>query len=96
MQSLTSGTKEQAQALAILCVANQENHQKRDDIGDRVNDEQPGVSKVKEWYGQRPDHYDADGEAEGHGMPARPHHRPGKLLKAAQQPGSHESFRIWC
>jgi hypothetical protein len=28
-------------------------------------------------------------------MSARPHHRPGKFLKAAQQPGAHQPFQLW-
>jgi hypothetical protein len=28
-------------------------------------------------------------------MSARPHNRPGKFLKAAQQPGAHKPFQFW-
>jgi hypothetical protein len=28
-------------------------------------------------------------------MSARPHNRPGKFLKAAQQPGAHKPFQLW-
>jgi hypothetical protein len=82
-------------ALPILGVANEEDHQKSDDVGDRVDDEQPSVAKAKQGSGQRPDHNDADGEPESHGMSARPHHRPGKFLKAAQQLSAHQPFQLW-
>src|ERR1035437_6468791 len=41
---------------------------------------------MKEWAGQRPDHNDANGDAESRGMPAGPHDGAGKFLKAAQEP----------
>jgi hypothetical protein len=28
-------------------------------------------------------------------MSARPHNRPGKFLKAAQQSGAHKPFQLW-
>jgi hypothetical protein len=65
-------------AVAVLGVLNQENHQKRDDRGARIDDELPGVAEVEEGAADRPTNNDETGEKENPRLPRLPGGKTGE------------------
>ena len=55
-------------AVAVLGVLDEEDHQESHDRGARVDHELPGIAEVKQWAGGGPGEDDENGEAEGAGV----------------------------
>ena len=58
-------------AVAVLCVLDEEHHEKGDDRGARINDQLPSVAKVEDWPGNPPNDYNSGGN-DKRGRPTGP------------------------
>src|SRR6266480_117700 len=67
--------------IAVLSVLNQKHHQKRDDGGARINDQLPGVRKMKSRSGEEPHQNDQHRPGEGPSAPEHNRRTPGKDAK---------------
>src|SRR6266436_7508812 len=73
-------------SVAVLGVLNQEHHQKRNDGGSSVDDQLPGIGKMKCWTGEKPDQDHEHGSSKG---PRASEHAGGAAGKDAKGVAHH-------